>query len=274
MQNFKTKNLKLILLALITLSLNFSSYARIHEIKKIAEVAKYVKAKPSVRNLGNLIKEKVFAIFDIDNTLLHPDKKLDSAGSDQWFSDRVKTEMNKGESINNALDKVLPLYYHIAQNINLELVEATLVKDIKNIEKLCEHTICLTARSLCLADITAKQLDRNNLYFKVPEIKTDELKLNLPNESLYKHGILFCGNNSKGLVVTTLLDAMHYTPEKVVFVDDKEHNLKAVEKAVEARGIKFIGLRYSGCDEKVKNFNKEKADKKLEELLERCPFSG
>ena len=54
-------------------------------------------------------------------------------------------------------------------------------------------------------------------------------------------------------------------------VDDKAKNLSAVEGPVEARGISFVGLRYSGCDKKIAEFDINTVNKELNDLLKKHP---
>ena len=58
-----------------------------------------------------------------------------------------------------------------------------------------------------------------------------------------------------------------FKPDKIIFIDDKLKYVTAVEKAVEAEGIEFVGIRYSRLDEEVKSFNIAKANQQLKEFL-------
>ena len=82
----------------------------------------------------------------------------------------------------------------------------------------------------------------------------------------YKRGILFSGNNDKGQSLDCFFDVMDYHPEMVIFVDDKMMHLLSVEKALEAHCIPFVGIRYSGCDERVRNFDPAKSEAQWQEI--------
>lgn len=167
----KTKQLmiKYLNIAFITSLISFNLSAQIYEIASIKEVLNYLDAS-----------QKQIVVFDIDNTLLCPAQDL---GSDQWISNIVKEKISTGLTNQETWTQILPLYCHVQQFTTLVPTEDNLVNSINQIENTCDHTICLTARSLCLADLTLKQLFNNNLFFQVPEI--DHSRLNLPNESIY-----------------------------------------------------------------------------------------
>jgi len=250
------KILKLILTASLLISLQLP--AEIYEIKSIKEVLNHLDSR-----------EAQIVVFDIDNTLLCPKQDL---GSDQWFSYVAKQNMINGLNQIEAYDQILPTYFHIQKYINLLPTESDLAGSVKEIEQVCDHTICLTARSLQLLDITIEQLAKNNLDFHVPEI--NRAKLDLPQNSIYQDGVLFCGHNCKGQVLKQFLAACHYTPTQIILVDDKRYNLESVEKQLSLVGIKFIGLRYAGCDERIAGFNINQANQDLVDFLSRYPLNN
>lgn len=226
------------------------------EIYSIKEVAYYINSTKST-----------LVIFDIDNTLLEPKTDL---GSDQWFCYHVQKNMQRGMSSADAIKQILPLYFHINFIIDLVTTESTLVEDIAHIKENCEHMICLTARSFSLAERTLEQLQQNKLYFHIPEF--DEFILTLIHPSLYKHGCLFCGLNCKDDVLLAFLDAINYTPDLIIFIDDKEANLSMIEMAAKKRNIDCVCLRYAGCDKRVYNFDSGKTEQELQGFLMQHPM--
>ncbi len=250
---FKTLNLFLVASLLVNLNLS----AEIHEIKQISEVLSYINAN-----------QQQIVIFDIDNTLLCPAQDL---GSDQWFSYHLKQHMHNGLDLATAVNLILPTYIHLQNHLELIPTEACLVENLKSIELACNHTICLTARSLGLVTRTCEQLAKNQLFFQVPEI--NHAKLSLPNHSLYQDGVLFCGNNCKGTVLIKFLEACHFAPTQIILVDDKLYNLQAVEKQLSAFNIHFVGLRYAGCDERIANFDSAKTQIELVNFLAQNPLN-
>lgn len=249
------------------LFLGFYASAGIVEISNIKDILNYLD-----------INQRSIVVFDIDNTLLRPTTSL---GSDEWFSSLVEEnlvinheiKLKNSKDVISAVNKSLPLYFHVNSKIDLIPTELDLSKDVRDIESCCGHTICLTARSLKMVDITLKQLEKNGLVFKVPELSSQDLIMKFNYPCTYKEGVLFCGNNDKGKILLFFLDNINYIPEHIIFVDDKIKNIKSVEKASISRGLKFTGFLYTGCEKFVKSFNKDLVNKELEKFLSKYPFN-
>ena len=238
--NFFLRKSFLILLTSITLC---THTAQIQSIKEV---------------ISHMQNKRTLVVFDIDNTLLMPHTDL---GSDQWFCYQLQKEMNTGKKTQEAVDTILPLYFHIQHHIDLTTTEPCVHEEVTRLKKQGAYIICLTARSNELAHRTVAQLQKNQLNFCMPE------QQEYTGPYLYLDGILFCNNSDKGEVLATFLDTTEYMPEIIVFIDDKEKNLYAIEMMTKKRGIEFVGLRYAGCDERVKLFDKEKTEKELQEFL-------
>lgn len=248
------KNLQLFLL--LNCGVVFNLFTQIHTVFNLNEVLSYLS-----------ISKKQLVVFDIDNTLLRAPTHL---GSDQWISAIVKHNMTNGMSCHEAWSQILPLYFHIHKYIDLVPTEDNVVDTISEIEKICKHTICLTARCpINMVEITCQQLAKNRLIFQVPEI--DHLKLTLPGNSVYQNGVLFCGNNCKGDVLMHFLKACHYSPDEIILVDDKLYNLEAVAKQLANFNISFVGLRYAGCDSLIADLNLLNTNEELDIFLEQYP---
>jgi len=62
--------------------------------------------------------------------------------------------------------------------------------------------------------------------------------------ALLKQGVIFASDFDKGEILLQVLDVIDDMPKHLIFIDDKHHNLKAVEAACHARGIPFQGFEY------------------------------
>jgi hypothetical protein len=243
------------LLGLILLSSSIIS--GIPEIHRIKEVINYI--DPSKRTL---------VLFDIDNTLLCPATDL---GADHWYDHIIRQKIAMGIDKKAAIKQLLPLMLHLNFHIDLLPIEATVADDVACIQKMCERTLCLTARSPVLIDKTLHHLHRHSLKFHGLELQ--EHTFNFAKPCIYKHGVLSCGWNCKGKVLITFLELINYTPEVIIFIDDKQHNLDAVKTALEGKGIEFIGLRYAGCDHKENMLNPEQTENALQTFLMTHPYT-
>jgi len=167
--------------------------------------------------------------------------------------------------LEHAINSILPTYFHVAFQVPMIPVETTTPSVVKQLHEKNIPTLALTARSLHIADRTLDQLANMGIHLSIPHIQQKEMFLTLPTHipSMYKQGILFSGSNNKGDVLLEFFKEANYYPKMVIFVDDKRKYLEQVEKTLETKAIPFIGVRYGGCDERVKNFDPIEAEYEL-----------
>ena len=117
-----------------------------------------------------------------------------------------------------------------------------------------------------LAERTHEQLKSLNITFFMDHNFTQkDLILYLSqNPCLYRHGIIFTGNNDKGETLLSFLKTLNYYPKKIIFIDDKMYHIRSVEAALQNTNIEYIGIRYTGCDHYINHFNATKADIQLQ----------
>lgn len=216
-----------------------------------------------IESVLDYISPETLVIFDIDNTLAHPIGEL---SSDEWFCYLVNQKMNEGYDYITAVYYALPITYYAQFNVDLQPTEGLIPYLLSELIIHKIPTMALTTRSLFVAERTLKQLEDISLYFLIPHISQHDLVLSMTHPCFYTRSILFSGNNDKGQALFYFFELMNYYPEKIVFIDDKMKYLLSVQQAAKSHNIPFIGIRYSGCDERVKNFDPEKAQAQWDEL--------
>jgi hypothetical protein len=202
-------------------------------------------------------------ILDIDNTLAHSAQDL---SSDEWFCSLVNQKMAEGHDYISSVYYALPMTYYAQFNVGLVPTQINTASLIQQLIAQGIPVMALTTRSLFVAERTMEQLEDIDIHFFLPNISQDDLVLPMPHPCFYRDSILFGGNNDKGEALIAFFHWMNYYPENVIFVDDKLKYLLAVEKALEHYHIHFTGIRYSGCDEQVKNFDTTKAQEEWHQL--------
>ena len=210
--------------------------------------------------------KKVLVIFDIDNTIV---KTCGALGSDQWFEHTLTMYKKQGLSDAEALKITVQLYSHVQNHVKLKPVERGTIAFIESLQKQNIPVIALTTRSIVKR--TLEQL-APIVDFSRTAVSDGILDLTLQHPAFYKKGIIFSGDNKKGVVLSAFLDRTGYQPDKIIYVDDKEKHILSVGQAVEERHIQFVGIRYSRLDQKVKNFKNAKAQKKLVAFLKKHPL--
>ena len=209
-------------------------------------------------------------IFDIDNTLA---RSIQELSSDEWFCHLVNSKMLEGYDYLTAVYYALPITYYAQFNVALEPTELIAAALIAQLVMRNFPVMALTTRTLFVAERTLKQLEDIGIAFLISDVSQDDLVLPMPHPCFYKNSILFGGNNDKGEVLKAFFHWMNYYPEKVVFVDDKMKYLESVEKALQSYNITFVGIRYSGCDERVKNFDPIQAEVQWRKLRQKKELS-
>ena len=231
-------------IALFSIIITTPVFARVIKTEKISTVCKEVKKyhKQITKNVSK--KKKLMVIFDIDNTLAEPDN-LDQYGSDQWLQTHVERIVEKGIPTVKAWDIMLPLWFEIQKDpkFSLRPVEKNTVEIFKDIQKLSDKTIGLTARSFPILSDTLRLLKHVGINFLDNGFTEDFMFDGVPGE--YTHGIFFCGTGDKGESLLELFARLNYYPDIIIFVDDKEKNVQSVEKAALLKNIEFLGIHYT-----------------------------
>lgn len=243
--------------ALLTLLVTciFISESHVHTIYNMKELKQYIP-----ENKQTLI------IFDIDNTIATTKQEL---GSDEWFQYSLNTLIANGTDYRHALYKLLPTWYMIQFSVPLVPTEKDIPELIKEYNAQDNiHTMALTARGLYIAERTLEQLHNIPITFKPPYNNTTQYTLPLMMPCMYFDGILFSGENDKGVTLVCFLDTIGYHPEQIVFIDDKMKNIDAIEEALFARNIACTCILYTYCNEKVKQFNPKHAEEQLQKLYQ------
>ena len=221
------------------------------------------------------INNETLVIYDVDNTIFEP---VGNYGSDQWFFYLNKVYQRDGFSPEEAEEKALELWNRTQYLIKVKPVEQNIPTLIKQQQSKGLKVIAMTARTGDVSEITMKQLQSIDVNFYGSSLLKDEIieikkvdNKSLKNDVLFQNGILFVGEkNSKGEVLLLLLESLKYTPENVVFIDDRLKHLIGVQKALGTLSIPCKGYRYGGADENVKAFDKftsEILDKKTAEVF-------
>ena len=236
------------------------SWAKVQEIRSIHEVQEE-------------ITPQTLVVFDIDNTLITPTGNL---GSDQWFFYLQKIYTLKGLPEKESAEKATITWNKTQELIRVKAVESETPTWIQQLQKRGIKTMALTARRADVAEVTKKQLQSIHVEFKThsPSSQTLNLskaELQSEEDAIFTDGILLVGEgNNKGLVFKAFLKKIGYTPEKIIFIDDKVKHVNNMEKALSSLSIPYFGYRYAVLDQQVEAFKaqiSEVSDQKTAELF-------
>ena len=239
------KNILLVLLFVIG-----SVSSRIIESPTINVVHEHVKAQDTL------------VLFDLDETVFEvPGQYV----NDFWFTQMVAHAHSLGHTGGEQFEAVTPHYFkRMGEAPPVVPVEAHTAEVIRSLQEKNIPVMGFTARSTEMISSTMQQLSSIGVDFSKTSIMPHNISFPLTKIAKLHDGVMFCsGLNPKGDALKALLNATTFKPKKIVFIDDKEKNLTTVMKAATDLGIEFIGIRYSGLDEKMKQFVLDEESKAL-----------
>ena len=230
---------------LITLCGSLSVSAEIIETNEIDKVLEYA-------NQDSLV------FFNITGTLYQPSNAL---SDNQWriyFSKRVKELVADPQAAQALVDQTKNL---IVQKIPKKTVE----------EKVPHLIADLQARKIVVLGLTQKQASTSyadNFAF-ITQNHLVKLGISLEKSLSYlkrdqksgeesytfAYGILFANKNPEGAVLAEFLKTVDPKPSAVIAVDNSRSSLENIQQALEAAGMKFIGLRYGRADAATAHFD-------------------
>ena len=197
---------------------------------------------------------RTIVFCDLDNTLFESSTYLGSVAWRNHIRNKGKAAGLDAKQTEDVLDK---FWSFVQPFVSVRLVDQNAPEVIQKLRGDKVLFVILTARDHYEKEHTLKQLESLNVALPQDE---ESRSLSLPSPALYDHGILFCGENSKGAVVRAFLEEMGLQPDRIVLIDDLAKQLADVEGVVKEKEIEFVGIRFSGADARVKAFDPQIAD--------------
>ncbi|MBP6217283.1 MAG: DUF2608 domain-containing protein [Oligoflexales bacterium] len=216
--------------------------------------------KKMMRDAFSLAEKDSVVVLDIDNTILRPSQ---SFGSVEWYDHAVSELRYKYQSQGlssslaelRAQNETIKIWEHVNAKTKVIPVEREIPALVAQLQKEGRTVIALTARRIDYDRVTFLQLksvgiDFNNnphaMFTKQPTFK----------DTKFMNGVFFSGHlNDKGEVFVNFLNENKLKPRSVLFIDDKDFNVKSLEKSLTPTSIEYFGVRYSGADPFVNSLN-------------------
>ncbi|WP_420421969.1 DUF2608 domain-containing protein [Simkania sp.] len=203
-----------------------------------------------IQNAITQASQDTWVIFDVDDVLLIPEDAIFHPAHRETFvthADRLHGKMEHEEFMDlwgilftarkaKLVDgKVLPVL-ELIQNRKIKAFALTHcgTGKVGCIEKLEDWRIA-ELKSLGISFDVLSQCDLESEF---------EQYRGKYGVAILKSGVIFAADFDKGAVLMHAFDVLGETPKELIFIDDKHHNLKAVESACLARGIAFQGFEY------------------------------
>lgn len=136
---------------------------------------------------------------------------------------------------------------------------------IKNLQKDGIPVLAFTSRgrhewySTQVKDVdhkTEHALKHVGIDFSATTLPSQLAQIETQFSDYYHNGIIYATNsNDKGEFLKNILETTGYRPAKIIFVDDKIDDLKAIEKEMEQLAIPFVGYAYNRTAKEHANFD-------------------
>lgn len=227
----------------------FSSDATIIQLDDMEKVFSYFKDADS----------KTLAIFDVDMVLIQPNDPAFQMANMKRFKSISKRIIQEVPA-----DKQMIFLSLMTTSSAPVLIDERTPQFLQELKQRCIPTMALTANLTgSFGTIPNMEEWRIALLKKlgIDFSQTAPLNLNLVftdlpsfrgNHSTYRDGILFVNGTEipKGKAFIAFLEKTQYLPKKVIFIDDREDNVKSLEEAlrtydssIEFQGIHFLGAQ-------------------------------
>lgn len=243
---------KMWILILVVLSLSSTARGMLMETDRFAEILP-------------LVDGATLVLIDLDNTLLEPELMLGSVNWCRYFRKKVESlDLDPG-----AQEKLVEAYWDFLQQIiPVRAVDPDAIGVIEQIKQEGVLIFGFTARSKREMGHTNRQLEALGVHFTP---FTAPIFEGTDSVSAFEQGIVYCGSSSK---VEGLIALLNYlcqfdsccVPETLLFVDDHEHHVLSLEPVATAFNLKYIGVHFTGADERCATFNPAVAEYQWQHL--------
>src|SRR3990167_10713298 len=176
-------------------------------LTKIIEITDLAEISPHIDGDNTLI------IFDVDDTLVKADKA------------KLKEIEPLVEELPELDTKNLKLKWFLAQASQKNLKQ--IIGGLQERGRVIALTQCKNLKPFYkFYQIDKIGLDFNKAFPNLPLIKLEGSN----GEAVFDNGVICCGKNNKGEVLSDFLEKIDYMPSHIIFVDDKLYNLISVER--------------------------------------------
>lgn len=203
-----------------------------------------------IQNAIQQATQDTWVIFDIDDVLLIPEDAIFHPAHNDIFmrhADRLHGKMEHEE--------IMDLWGILFSTRKAKLVDPEVLPVLELIQNREMRAFALTHCGTGKVGSIEKLEDWRIAELKSLGLRFDVLsQCDLDSEfeqyrgkygvAILKSGVIFAADFDKGDILIHAFDVIGEAPTRLIFIDDKHHNLKAVESACFARGIEFQGFEY------------------------------
>lgn len=239
-----------------------STFAACEDKEKKATIITTNSHEIILENLQTIHKNTI-VVFDCDDTLIRFKDAVLQSKNDKFIQKRLLTSKTKDESFLRKKGTVL-------LNAERTLVHHKLPEIVKNIQNNAKTLVITAAKEQncgvirSVIDWRIDDLKKFGFYFgeSWPNLHKKELKKGI----WFDQGIVFSNGIPKSKAFQMFLEYSEFTPQKVVFIDDKRENVEDMKTFCQKKGFEFLGVHYIEAFKNESRFSEEIATFQLNYL--------
>jgi hypothetical protein len=210
-----------------------------------------IRQTASMQEAMSIVQADDVVVFDIDNTIV---ETVQTLGSDQWVDYLIAKYQKRGMDVPHAVEAALADWVPVQKVTGMRTVEDITPAIIRRLQNSGVKVLALTARPPELVPSTIKNLSANGVQFVQYDGYTSD------GVVTYAGGILFANGKNKGTVLRDFLRQLKLEPKRLIFIDDKEKNVKNMDDEFSKGPFPDICFRYGAADARVKAFSADIAE--------------
>ncbi len=220
--------------------------------------------------------KETLVLFDVDQTLITPNDPILKPKWEKYLDQLLggkKVAVNEhGEKRYIFREILMKAPHSVINNKSIDFIEKKQREEIP--------VIAFTAapggkigKVESFIDWRVDELQKFGFQFGIGNKLSDIGTLKLAKDPslefppIYKSGVLITSLHDKGPVLMSFFKEINWIPKKVIFIDDKMHNLKSVAQSLEGR-TKVLGIHYTGANDLPCDLDENIAKKQVSHFLE------
>lgn len=211
-------------------------------------------------------------IFDVEDVLLEPRDTVLQFNHKTFVKDieRKLAEKYSNKEVDNINSSILLQRHNAPVNNDMaQIIDKAQNRGVK----VMALTNCRTGKFGKISSMEEwrlQELKKHGYHFdkswtnindKIFSIQGEDSRDNI----IFKNGVIFTSHShTKGDALREFLKYSKIEPKSIIFIDDKEHNIKSVQDVASDMKIEFTGIEYTASKEHDTKLNEKRASLQFE----------
>lgn len=194
-----------------------------------------------IREILPAIDEQTLVIFDIHNTLIQPAQQL---GTYQWVLHTYRELVAKGMSVVDAKNESMRRALIVAECSDMKPIEPNTPTLLRQLQDAGIGLMALTGSPARYSEKIPDQLLSCGIDLTRTCPIKDSFEMSPSGEAKYADGIIYAGGADKGEVLKKFFELSALRPHRIVYIDDRQHEIESVQRALTQMAVDSTCIRY------------------------------